>query len=100
MGPQHISAPEVVELVYRVVGKTHVFTSRGMQGLVHVGSSDRKTAYELVIEALNQHAKVAYDAEVKYKSEFEYEEFAQHLDGGASMRANFLTMTLDQGIAA
>jgi hypothetical protein len=95
MQPHNLPAPEVVELVYRVVGNTHVFSSRGIQGLVHIGSHDRKTAYENVVTGLNKHVAETCGADVSYKCEYSYEEFAQHVDNERGLVGNFLTMKLD-----
>lgn len=94
--PQNLPAPEVVELVYRVVGNTHVFSSRGILGLVHVGSQDRETAYKNIVPSLNQHVAEAYGARVSYKCEYSYDQFSQHLDNDSGILANFITMKLDQ----
>lgn len=100
MKPHNLPAPEVVELVYRVVGNTHVFSSRGIQGLVHVGSRDRKTAYESVVDGLNRHVAEAYGTHARYNCEYSYEQFAQHLDNDAGILSNFLTMKLDHAVCA
>jgi len=95
------SAPEKVELVYRVVGKTHVFSSRGIQGLVHTGSSDRETAFHKVIECLNAHVSSTCGLDARYRCEMTYDEFARHVDTVGDLRGNFLTMRrLDAPLAA
>ena len=93
-------APETVELVYRVVGNTHVFSSRGIQGLVHTGSAERKKAFTQVIECLNEHVQAVYGNDVHYHAEYTYDEFADHLDSGVDILANFITLRLDAPIAA
>ncbi len=100
MKPHNLPVPEVVELVYRVVGNTHVFSSRGIHGLVHVGSCDRKTAYLGVVEGINLHVSEAYGTEARYKCEYSYDQFSQHVDHDSGVLSNFLTMKLDQNAFA
>jgi hypothetical protein len=86
--------PESVELVYRVVGNTHVFSSKGIKGLVHVGSHDREMAFNDAIECLGRHVSFAYDCEAAYKCTMEYKQFSAHVDAENDISGNFLTMTL------
>jgi hypothetical protein len=92
--------PATVELVYRKVGNTHVFSSRGIQGLVHVGSSDRETAFHDVIACLKDHVKAAYGCDVSYHCEMSYDQFAQHIDADNDILGSFLTVKLDDKLAA
>jgi len=89
-------APSSVELVYRVVGETHVFSSREILGLLHIGSVDRKTAFTNVISRLSKHVTAAYNCSAAYKCEMSYDEFAQHIDAENDMSGNFLTLKLDE----
>jgi len=89
------NVPELVELVYRVVGNTHVFTSRGIQGLVHVGSADRKTAFHDVMTCLKAHVRETYGCDVSYTCDTTYDDFAQHIDADNNIMGNFLTLKLD-----
>jgi hypothetical protein len=100
MEHNHGGAPEAVELVYRVVGNTHVFSSRGIRGLVHTGSHDRKTAFDRVMKCLNGHVKHVYGDDVRYHADMSYDEFAGHLDNDTNISANFLTLHLDVPLAA
>ena len=94
------NVPENVEIAYRVVGGTHVFSSKGIEGLLHVGSKDRRDAFERVIPALNTHVAEAYGCEVAYVGTVNYDEFASHVDGGEDILANFLNFRLDRTLAA
>jgi hypothetical protein len=87
-------APDQIELVYRRVGSTHVFMSRGITGLVHVGSHDRKSAFTGVIDALNFHVEQAYETPAVYEAGMSYEEFAMHVDTKDDLTGNFLTAKL------
>lgn len=89
------TVPEVVELVYRTVGNTHVFSSRGIQGLVHVGSADLKTAFTDVMSCLKSHVNETYGCTVSYTCDTTYEEFAQHIATDSNIMGNFLTLKLD-----
>lgn len=88
--------PESVALVYKIVGedKTHVFASRGIKGLVHIGHHDRRQAFDEVILALNQHVSRAYHCEVRYKSELSYEEFSDRVDNPQGLDGNFFLLNL------
>ena len=92
--------PEEVGIVYRSAGSTHVFTSKGIKGLVHCGSSDLEDAFNQVIACLNHHVSEVYNCEVEYKSQMSFEEFSQHLASDNDILANFLTLTLDSKSAA
>lgn len=88
--------PNSVELVYRVVGETHVFSSKGILGLLHIGSVNRKTAFTNVISRLSKHVTAAYNCPAAYKCEMSYDEFAQHVDAENDISGNFLTLKLDE----
>lgn len=60
--------PEHIDLVYRKVGDVHVFASKGIKGMIHVGHDDLKTAYDNVLEALHTHVQKAYGVEARYRS--------------------------------
>jgi hypothetical protein len=96
----HNTAPESVEIVYRLVGGTHVFSSKGITGLVHVGSHDRAKAFESVLPALNMHVGDAYGCKASYKFVISYSQFEHHVAADDDIVGNFLTLTLDQSIAA
>ena len=89
------SPPENVNLVYRKVGKTHVFSTEGARGLVHVGSVDRENAFNSVIPALSKHITAAYEREASYTCEMSYSDFVQHLDEANSLSAGFVEFRLD-----
>jgi hypothetical protein len=86
--------PESVELVYRLVGNTHVFSSKGIKGLVHVGSHDREKAFNDSIECLGRHVSFAYQCEAAYTCTMDYDQFTAHVDADNDIVGNFLTMTL------
>jgi hypothetical protein len=94
---QHMGAsvPEVVGIVYRYVGNTHVFTSKGIRGVVHCGGSELEDAFNQVIACLNHHVSEVYDCEAEYKSVLPFDDFAHHLASSSDISANFLTLTLD-----
>ena len=77
---EHIQVPHSVALVYRLVGDTHVFSSSGIKGLVHVGSHDREKAFHSVMTALNKHVSHAYGCEATYSCAIGYDEFCRHVE--------------------
>lgn len=92
---EKVQVPETVALVYRVVdGDTHIFQSKGIKGLVHVGSHDRAVAFEKVITALNQHVGEAYGCEATYKCAMTYDEFVSNI-GIHKISGRFIELTLD-----
>lgn len=93
---EHVGVPTSVSLVYRMVGATHVFSSKGINGLVHVGSDNREDAFRGVMTALNKHVTHAYGCEATYSCAMTYEQFSDHLDRDNDIAANFLELTLDQ----
>jgi len=93
---EHIEVPHSVALIYRVVGDTHVFSSKGIKGLVHVGCHDREEAFHGVLGALNEHVSHTYGCPVTYSCAMTYEQFSEHLAREDDFTANFLEVTLDQ----
>lgn len=91
-----IEVPHSVALVYRVVGDTHVFSSKGIVGLVHVGSHDREQAFHDVMNALNKHVTHTYRCDASYSCAMTYEQFSDHLLLENDIAANFLEVTLDK----
>jgi hypothetical protein len=59
-------APDHVDLVYRKVGDHHIFASKGIQGLVHVGHTDLERAYDDLLRVLNFHVTRTYGVEARY----------------------------------
>lgn len=95
MGEHSTVVPETVALVYRIVGDTHVFQSKGIKGLVHVGSHDRETAFHNVMDALNQHVTEAYRCEAVYKCTMSYPQFVANIDAH-KISGRFISLTLDR----
>jgi hypothetical protein len=89
MPRRHASPPSQVTLVYREVGKTHVFTAIECRGL-HVGSKDLKDAFENAIDALGQHVSLLYKSNVEYEAEITFEEFLDHMKRGSSLAGNIV----------
>ena len=90
----HANAPETIGLVYRQIGQTHVFTAKNVKGLVHIGSRDRKKAFEIALSALGAHVEVAYSVKAAYTPNMSYEEFSRHLELQDDIDGNFLSATL------
>ena len=86
--------PEQVTLVYREVGKTHVFTARELRGF-HVGSCDRKFAFEHAFSALSEHVSRLYDCRAEYTSLLSYEQFENHLKAPAGNGRDMLTKSME-----
>jgi hypothetical protein len=91
-----VAVPENVEIAYRVVGRTHVFSTKGINGLLHVGSRDQETAFAKVIPTLNSHVSNAYGCEVAYRCTVDYKTFRKHLEQDSDISANFLRFKLDK----
>ena len=90
-----VNIPSEVGIVYRNAGSTHVFTSKGIDGMVHCGSHDLEDAFNQVIACLNHHVSEVYNCEVEYKSQVSFDEFSQHLASNSDIMVNLLTLTLD-----
>lgn len=83
----HLNPPSEVTLVYRPVGKSHVFTANGhkMSGF-HISSPVLKTAFELAGVALGKHVKTIYGIDAQYEIESSFDNFVKHLK--ESIQAN------------
>ena len=92
----HVELPQSVALIYRIVGSTHVFSSQGIRGLVHVGSHDREKAFYDVMKALNGHVETAYGCEATYKCTISYDDFCSHVDVENDISGNILEVRLDK----
>lgn len=90
----HSSIPESVELIYRTVGNTHVFSSKGIKGLLHIGSESRETAFKNVIPTLNTHISEAYGCDASYNIGLSYEDFCKHVESSEDVFGNFIHVTL------
>ena len=66
--------PSEVNLIYRNVGRTHVFTAMELPGF-HIGSSLLEHAFNKAAEALNEHVSKLYRCEATYQLEFKYDAF-------------------------
>ena len=85
-------APERVELAYRLVGRTHVFTAHEFRGF-HIGSAELRTAFEQAAVALGEHVTNLYglhDQPVQYKAEMTFDDFQNHLEMTTSDVDGFL----------
>jgi hypothetical protein len=80
--------PPEVTLIYRELGKTHIFTVAELRGF-HVGSSSRSFVFNQLAEALSEHVSLVYGCKAQYRLEVAYEEFEARLNGG-ELRAPFL----------
>lgn len=72
--------PTSVTLIYRAIGKTHVFTAQEFKGF-HIGSSSLRKAYEQAIKALGEHVSLIYGQSVEYETRQTYEAFQRKLSG-------------------
>lgn len=98
--PDRTKAPDSVEIAYRIVGDTHVFTAnKGIKGMVHVGSVNREHAFESAISALTAHVAIAYGVSAKYATQISYEEFCQHADDPLDICGNLLIFLREQEAA-
>ncbi len=75
--------PREITLVYRPVGKSHVFNATGanMKGF-HISSPDRKVAFDLAAIALGRHVGLVYGVPtVRYEIQHSYDQFEAHVGG-------------------
>ena len=86
--------PQEITLVYRPVGKSHVFTSPSseMAGF-HISHPSLKFAFNLAGYALGKHISELYQCSAVYEIEGSFEEFQGHLKG-ESLRTNLITAHL------
>jgi hypothetical protein len=91
--------PDEVALVYRMVGETHVFTSTGIDGLVHVGSHDKRTAFDCAFKALSLHVSKTSGMAVEYEPEQSFEEFFDDAHA-AEITGNFIVAKRAKGEVA
>jgi Na+-transporting NADH:ubiquinone oxidoreductase subunit NqrB len=70
------SPPDEIILVYRQVGRLHVFTAVGseMSGF-HISHPDLKTAFYLAGAALGRHVVLIYGVEPQYEFERLFDDF-------------------------
>lgn len=85
----HAMPPAEVTLVYREVGKTHVFTAPDFRGF-HIGSSVLKTAYEQAVIALGEHISRVYNCPASYRIERSFKEFETLLKKEDEFASNFV----------
>jgi hypothetical protein len=87
--------PQEIILVYRPVGKSHVFTSASpdMSGF-HMSHPSLQCAFELASFGLGKHVSEMYGCEAAYKVEGNFEDFEAHLKGH-SPRSNLIKATLN-----
>jgi hypothetical protein len=72
--------PREITLVYRPVGKSHVFTATGpnMKGF-HISSPHLRVAFDLAPVALGKHVGLIYGVPARYEIEHSFDDFAGHL---------------------
>ena len=85
---RNAAPPPEVTLVYREVGKTHVFTAANLRGF-HVGSSSLHFAFDHLAAALGEHVSRACNCEASYRLQVSYDEFERHLTG-CELTGNFV----------
>lgn len=85
----NLTPPVEVTLVYREVGKTHVFTAPDLHGF-HIGSSVLKNAYEQAVIALGQHVSRVFDCNVAYRMDRSFKEFESLLKKDDEFAGNFV----------
>lgn len=75
-----VSPPREITLVYRPVGKSHVFTATGpnMKGF-HISSPKLRLAFDLAPVALGQHVALVYGVPARYEIEHSFDDFEEHL---------------------
>jgi hypothetical protein len=74
-----LSAPAEVNLIYRNVGRTHVFTALELPGF-HIGSSMLEHVFQHATAALNEHVSKLCDCEATYKLDYSYEGFLAQIE--------------------
>ena len=74
-----LAAPAEVNLIYRNVGKTHVFTALELPGF-HIGSSMLEHVFQQATDALNEHVSKLCKCEAKYKLDYSYEGFLAQIE--------------------
>jgi|GEM_PF-3773793 hypothetical protein len=87
--------PNEVEINYRRVGDTHVFTSKGIKGVVHCGSSDLEDAFGHVAECLSHHISEEYECEAVYTAPLTFGEFELLIASDSDVVNNGLMLQLD-----
>jgi hypothetical protein len=85
----NLTPPAEVTLVYREVGKTHVFTAPDLRGF-HIGSSVLKNAYEQAVIALGQHVSRVFECSVAYRMARSFKEFENLLKKDDEFSGNFV----------
>jgi hypothetical protein len=74
-----LSAPAEVNLIYRNVGKTHVFTALELPGF-HIGSSMLNHVFDHALSALNEHVSKLYLCEATYKLDYSFDGFLAQIE--------------------
>ncbi|WP_374634401.1 hypothetical protein [Ferrovibrio sp.] len=72
-------APEALEIEHTNVDGVHVFTSADLPGF-HVGHPDLKTAYEMIVPAVEKLVKLNTGEVIRYRAETTLEEFIRMLE--------------------
>lgn len=73
--------PAEVNLIYRQVGKTHVFTALELPGF-HIGSSRLSHVFNQAMPALNEHVSKLYHCKALYKfAPASFDEFRSQISG-------------------
>lgn len=83
------SPPSEIIIVYRGVGKTHVFTSPELRGF-HIGSASLKTVFDTAPDALSKHVSLLFGSDVHYHLDMSFKEFEASLDSSEPMLPGLL----------
>jgi hypothetical protein len=78
-------APGHIDLVYRKVDDEHIFASKGIKGLVHVGHTSLEQAYDRLLEALTFHVRHTYRVDARYDCERGFEGLKKKVHEGGEL---------------
>ena len=70
--------PKEIELVYRQVGSSHVFTAPSIEGFYY-GSASLETTFNEAAEALSMHVSRMFRVEAQYRLGVSFAAFKDHL---------------------
>jgi len=87
--------PEAVNMLYRRLGDTHVFSSTGIKGLVHVGSEDRERGFRDAFAALGEHVSHLCGEPASYRPAESYAEFSRLLAREGSLSGHVIEARLE-----
>lgn len=78
--------PECIDLVYRRTDGTHIFASKNIRGLVHVGHDDLETAFHNVFKALGIHVSHTYGVSAEYDCDTDFRTFVSMVESSSGFR--------------